>query len=116
MKKAYYARPINLYNTEYQYSDTDAINKLGFKVIDITSPIMQDKYKLVGMDAFKEIIKDCDALFFRAQFDGRIGAGVAKEIGCAREYGIPVFEIPNSIRERTATVTETRNYLKEWKV
>lgn len=112
MKNAYYARSISIYDTKTQLIDTSTINAAGFNVVDITKIEVQELYKTKGMTIFKDIICQCDALFFRCQLDGKIGAGVSKEIAWAKGFNIPVFELPHNIKERTATVQETRDYLK----
>jgi hypothetical protein len=113
MNKAYFARPITHFNTQQERIDITCIELLGFEVVDITTKEIQEQYTIDGMKIFSEIIDGCDALFFLAFEDGAIGAGVALEIGWAGNRSIPVFELPQRIRERTLTVNQTRLRLRK---
>jgi hypothetical protein len=62
---------------------------------------------------FQPLVEKCDILFFRGLPDGRITTGVAREIGFARELGLPVLELPSGVICRTMTVVETKEYLEE---
>ncbi|HDZ37090.1 MAG TPA: hypothetical protein ENH62_02180 [Marinobacter sp.] len=62
---------------------------------------------------FQPLVEKCDILFFRALPDGRITAGVAREIQFARELSLPVLELPSGVIRRTMNVAETREYLRE---
>lgn len=108
MRKAYFARPITQFGTTGDIIDIAGITLAGFEVIDITSQEVQDKYDVLGMDIFRPMIEDADALFFRSFDDGLIGAGVAKEIHWAVCAKVPVFELPVEPTDRTLTVAETR--------
>lgn len=65
------------------------------------------------MKYFKPLAQGCDVLAFRALPDGRIPAGVAKEIEWAAEIGIPIIELPSSLKGRQLSVELTREYLRE---
>lgn len=114
-KLAYYARPISIDGTKQQERDVALIYSLGF----CPYPIAEEKekalaeYRKIGMDAFKPYVKDSAVLIFRAFPDGSIGAGVAKEIAWAVEFGVPVIEIPRQVERRTLSVDDTREMLKE---
>lgn len=62
---------------------------------------------------FKPLAQGCDLLVFRSLPDGRIPAGVAKEIEWAAEKQIPTMELPSNLSSRTMSVTQTREYLRE---
>jgi len=64
------------------------------------------------MDVFTAAVKDCDALAFRSFQDGRISAGVKKEIDAAIELGKPVIELPTITSTRILSIDDTREYLK----
>ena len=72
----------------------------------------EQEYEYCGMTYFLNEVGASDLLCFRALPDGRIPAGVAKEIQCAREHGIPVIELPR-LNGRTMTVEDTREYLMD---
>ncbi len=115
MKKAYYARPISVDDTPQMERDLNLIWDLGYE----PSPTAAEKvaimeaYKIIGMDAFRPAVLECDLVVFRAFPDGSIGAGVAKELAWAIEKKIPVVEFPRQIDRRTLTVDQTRNMLAE---
>lgn len=106
--KAYFARPITQFGTTKDESDMAEIDAAGFTVLEITDDKTQRRYKLHGMKAFYSRIEICDVLFFTAFPDGKIGAGVAKEIDHANTCGLPVFELPTQLYERQLSVEETR--------
>lgn len=113
MKKAYYARPLSLYGTPQEDRDKATILALGFEPIEINKPEIQVAAKDHGMAPFEVLVKQADALFFRAFIDGSIGAGIAKEIAWAEEGGMPVVELPGRINRRTLSVDDTRVLLRE---
>ena len=110
---AYYARPMSLYGTKQEARDKQAIERLGFAVLEINTPEIQAEAKLTKMDVFKPLVQRCAALFYRSFIDGRIGAGVAAEIQWAHEIGLPIMEFPRLVNQRTLDVEETRQYLRE---
>jgi len=112
MKTAYFARPITHYGTPQERIDIAIIELAGFECGDIKSDEVQERYKRDGMGAFRPIVEASDALFFLAFEDGMIGKGVAREIEWAGEMGIPIFELPNNIDERTLSVDETRTRVR----
>lgn len=112
MKKAYFARSISVFGTKQDSIDQLNIMTMGFEIIDIESPKVQEGYDHVGMMYFKPLVEECDVFFFRAQLNNRIGAGVYREIEWAQAKGKPIFELPQPIIPRVATPEETREYLR----
>jgi hypothetical protein len=117
--KAYYAHSQAIYGTPQEERDHRTIRELGYEPM-LFGPVTQrmaDEAKAQGQNAmdvvFRPMVENCDILFFRALPDGRIPAGVYKEIIYAREAGIPVLELPSGIHSREMSVSDTREYLKE---
>ena len=110
--KIYYARPISLYNTKQDERDITLLKRLGFDVVNPNKEELQERYKTEGMDAFLQAIDDCDVLAFRSFQDGKISAGVKKEIDKANELLMPVIELPTITTHRVLGVDDTREYLK----
>lgn len=115
--KVYYARPISLYGTEQEKRDLSLLNKMvdGNVLWDIVNPNKEElaeRYKTEGMDVFLKAIEDCDGLVYRSFPDGKISAGVKKEIDRAIELGKFVFELPTITQTRVLSVEDTREYLK----
>lgn len=108
--KCYFARPINLYGTPQDERDIALIKSLGFEMLNPNKEEVDRDYKARGMIVYEELVRQCDALCFRACPDGSITAGVAKEIAAAE--GKPIFELPCGIHRRTLTVEATREYLR----
>jgi hypothetical protein len=109
--RIYFARPQNLYGTPQDNRDKLALQFLGLEVVDPNTPEMQESYKEHGMETFFRLVNTCNALAFRAFPDGRIPAGVWKEVEAARERGIPIIELPSILPSRSMPVDETRLYL-----
>lgn len=112
-KTCYYARSISLYGKEQSLRDIETLAKLGFVVTDPNGQKYATGYAEAGMSYFKSAVAACDALAFRAHADGTIPAGVAFEIGCAREAGMPVIEMPSCVGRRTLGIKQTREWLRE---
>lgn len=110
--KIYYARPISLYNTKQENRDLALFKELGWEVLNPNKEELQIRYAQEGMDVFLMAVTSCDALAFRAFQDGKISAGVAKEIDKAEELGKPVIELPTITSKRILSVDDTREYLK----
>lgn len=111
--KVYYARPISLYNTKQEERDLAMMDAIGdWVIVNPNKEELQERYKTEGMDVFLSAITDCDGLVFRAFQDGKISAGVKKEIDKAVELGKFVFELPTVTSPRILSVDDTREYLK----
>lgn len=112
MKRVYYARPINLYNTAQDKRDIETLSTLGFDVVNPNKEELQERYKVEGMDVFLVAVSDCDALAYRSFPDMKISAGVVKEVKHAMTLNIPVFELPTLTSDRLLSVDDTREYLR----
>lgn len=110
--KIYYARPISLYNTKQEERDLLLLTQLGLDILNPNKEDLQKRYQQEGMDVFTMAVKDCDALAFRSFQDGKISAGVKKEIDVALELGKVVIELPTITSNRVLSVDDTREYLK----
>lgn len=110
--KIYYARPISLYNTKQEKRDLLLLTQFSLDIVNPNKEELQLRYEREGMDVFTAAVKDCDALAFRSFQDGRISAGVKKEIDAAIELGKPVIELPTITSTRILSIDDTREYLK----
>lgn len=120
--KIYYAHCQNLYRTKQEERDIQILKLMGFDVINPSDEIHQkwvNDAKLQGIDSskimiyFTELVSQCEGLAFRSLPDGRIPAGVAKEITqMASKLGF-VIELPSRLNSRMIDVDETREYLAE---
>ena len=111
--KVYYAHCVSIYGTPQERRDLGILERMGFDVANPNCQECTDGYKSEGMEFFRTFAENCDALAFAALPDGRIPAGVAKEIEMFREHGKPVVELPRGIHSRVMSVEETREYLHE---
>jgi hypothetical protein len=110
--KAYYARPINLYNTEQDKRDIELIKKLGFELVNPNKEELQNRYKTEGMDVFLQAVSECGVVCFRSFPDMKISAGVKKEVDKGIELGLLIIELPTITDNRILSVDDTRAYLK----
>ena len=111
--KVYYAHCMAIYNTIQEERDLYTISRFGWEVINPNSPEHKEHWEKLGMDYKDIIMKDAEAVVFRALPDGRIPAGVAKEIKHAIDMDIPIIELPSGFLSRIISVDETREYLSE---
>jgi hypothetical protein len=109
----YYAHPLSIYDTAQEQRDLALLKFLGHTVLNPNSPEADAGYKAKGMAYFEEATVTCEAIFFRAFPDGRLPAGVAKEISYFQKRGLPILELPTGISRRTLSVEATREFLSE---
>ncbi|MDE2100480.1 MAG: hypothetical protein KGL39_24765 [Patescibacteria group bacterium] len=121
MKKLYFAHPVADYNTPRERDFLEFLKTAfkGYEIVNPNTPEHENAYREKGMEHFYEIIKDCQVLVAWAFEDGKLGAGVAGEIECAFNNGIPVYvEIPSLEpvsrlpEDLVLTVEETRARLR----
>lgn len=110
-KWVYYARPMSIYNTPEEFRDLEMLRTMGYTSVEFTD-LMQERAKTEGMKPFEEKVVEADLLAFRAFPDGRIGAGVAREIAVAEDAGIPIIELPQLPSWRVLSLEDTRWYLR----
>lgn len=122
-QKIYYAHFMSIYDTKQEERDIKILKTL-FPDADIINPNStetQEECKRIQsetgsgesvMDYFKSIVDSCHILAFRGCVNGKIGAGVYKEIRQAQELGLPIIELPSFI-DREMSVESTRQMLKE---
>jgi len=125
-KKVYYAHSMHLYNTAQETRDVVLLQELGFEVINPNMEkyrrdveMIKDAHHRAGigdagaaiMNYFAGVVNNCDALAFRGYTNGRIPAGVWKEVIAAREKGVPIIELPVILSSRELSVEETRAIL-----
>lgn len=110
--KAYFARPISLYNTKQDLRDLEILQKLGFDVVNPNKEELYKKYEKEGMSVFLECLKDCDIIVFRSFQDNKISAGVFKEIQEGASQGKIILELPTITSNRILSVDDTRLYLQ----
>lgn len=123
MKKliCYYAHTMTSYGSTIEFEDIQLLEKLGFEVVNPSKPEIAAGCKLYTekhgwqkvMDYFKNIIDACDLIAFRGIPNGQILSGVAAEVEHALNIGIPVIELPCSIKKRSMDYPETKQYLIE---
>lgn len=120
MIRIYYAHCMAIYHTPQEARDVRTLMELGLNVVNpndsfFEAGVQQLKKEQPSdyMEYFKGIILTCEALAFRALPDGRIPAGVLKEIVWAREMGKLVIELPSGITARAMSLESTREYLRE---
>jgi hypothetical protein len=104
--KVYFARPVSQYGNKQDERDLEMLKELGFKVVNPNKEALAKEYQNRGMDTYLDLVVECDLVVFRSFVDGKISAGVWKEINC----GVPVLELP-TLPGRELSVETTREYL-----
>ena len=102
MTKIYYAHPMSWYGTHGEALDLVGLASEG-EVINPNTPYFQTRVLIAQqnstpvMQVFADFIcsPKCDVVAFRRFNDGKIGAGVAREIFEALIWGKEVWEIRN---------------------
>lgn len=105
--RVYYAHSMAIYGSEQEGRDVDLLTRLGFSVVNPGLCGSSD------MEFYLQMVARCDVLAFRANPDGRIPAGVFKEVQQAQRLGFPVFELPSNLLSREMSVDQTREHLRE---
>jgi hypothetical protein len=120
--KCYYAHTMTSYNSTIEAQDIELLETLGFEVMNPNTDVHQQGCKDYAfthgvskvMNYFVEFIStQCDVVAFRALPNGQILSGVATEVDAAITLGIPVIELPCSVRKRMMDYSETKQYLIE---
>ena len=99
-KTVYYAHFMGIYNTKQEERGMELLKAL-FPDAEIINPNceeIQEKCKQIkeadgnAMDMFEDIVKGCSVVAFRGCVNGKIGAGVWKEIMVAKAF--PLLSFP----------------------
>jgi len=109
----YYAHCIDTYNSDVENNDIAMLESIAL-VYNPNSAEDERRYREDGMRHFLRAVRGCDALAFRPAKNGRITAGMWKEIQEARKNGLPVFQIYEvGDCGHPMTVDETRKHLED---
>jgi hypothetical protein len=111
--KAYYAHCKAIYGTPQEDRDMALIASIGFEPVNPNAPEFAEGWRTRGMEYKNHFADTCDLIIFRGLPDGRIPAGVAKEIETFQARKKPVLELPAGVMGRCMCVEETREYLAE---
>jgi len=111
--KIYYAHCLSIYDAPQEKRDLEVLKSLGFEVVNPNCPECAEGYKKEGMDYFRRYAEECEAIAFRALPDGRIPAGIGKEIRMFKDRNKPAIELPSGLLSRLMSIEETREYLME---
>jgi hypothetical protein len=114
-KQIYYAHAIDIYDKPTELRDLELMNLLfgeEYEVFNPNSEYSEAMYALHGMDYFLGIVEKCDVLAFRGYPNGKIPAGVWKEIMHAAEHKTPIIELP-CFSGRQMSVEDTRMFIRE---
>lgn len=104
--KIYYAHPMSWYGTKAEEDDIAAISREGECVNPNSDAFRKrvDNAKRTGfpvMDVFAQTIRDTvDVVCFRRFKDGKLGAGVAREVLEGVIWGLPVWEVFGSTEKK----------------
>ncbi len=102
--KAYYAHPIALYHSAVAKKDVRTLRALNFQVVNPSDA----KHKRLSIEGFIKLSRQADLIAFRSFGDGKVGSGVALEVGAAMRDGKPVVEMTPCLVDRVLSRNETR--------
>ena len=94
--KLYFAHPVTDYDTPFEALCRCALAAQFPDVLDPNGPEHDAAYRAEGWPYFDRLVETCQAVAFTRMPDGRISAGVAKEVASFFERGLPVYEIGRS--------------------
>ena len=110
----YYSHPKTYKNSAESEQDIGLLEALGYGVISPYDPKFSDLWQEEGIKFGKVLVDMCDYVAFRPLSNGKIGAGVGKELGWAIELQKPILEMPsafpfdeNTLKERLLSIDET---------
>lgn len=119
--KCYYAHTMVSYDSTIEQQDIELLEKIGFEVINPNSQSIKKGCKeyieMFGkekvMDYFYDIVIECDIVAFRGLPNGQILSGISAELQAAKEYDIPIIELPCNLTNRMQEYPETKEFLIE---
>lgn len=93
--RTYYAHPVSDYDTPYEKQCLIRLRALGMDITNPNEARHSEGYSLSGMAYFMDaVLPGCKAGCVFSRFpDGRLGAGVFKEILYFLSVGLPVNEL-----------------------
>ncbi len=96
----YYAHSQSTYNTEQERDDRLALESLGLQVYCPNNEQDEELFRELGMKHFENLLHEhrFDAIFYRTFRDGVTTWGTGFEVKLAQQYGIPTFEITETVR------------------
>lgn len=112
--KAYYSHPKTYKNSEEEAEDISLLKSLGYSIENPYDDKFIELWQTEGIGFGRTLVEMCDVVAFRPLSNGKIGSGVAKELGFAIEMRRPIIEMPSAVpfdvstlKERTLTMDET---------
>lgn len=118
--KAYYSHPKSYRRSPEASEDIDLLKSLGYEVENPYDPKFSDIWQSEGITFGRTLVEMCDVVAFRPLSNGKIGAGVGKEVGWALELGKEVIEMPSavpfdvgSLEERVLSIEDTLAFFEK---
>lgn len=112
--KVYYSHPKTYKRSNEETEDISLLESLGYEVENPYDPKFSDIWQTEGIQFGKTLVEMCDTIAFRPLSNGKIGAGVGKEIGWAIELGKTIIEMPSAspfdagtFHERVLSIDDT---------
>jgi hypothetical protein len=110
------------YHTKTEALHIKLLENMGFTVINPSGPRYEKKVKNLKaegktsseiMDYFVEVVKNCDHLAFSTTKDGKVSAGVMKEIETMKEEGGSIVQLPDLNSLESMNISDTRKHIRE---
>lgn len=113
--QVYYSHPKTYKGSKEEAEDIKKLELEGYTVENPYNPKFADLWQTEGIAFGKSLVDMCDAVAFRPLSNGKIGAGVGKELGWAIELNKPIIEMPSanfvtdeeSLAERVLSIDDT---------
>lgn len=94
--KVYYSHPKTYKNSPEEAEDISLLKALGHEVENPYDPKFSDIWQTEGISFGKTLVEMCEGFAFRPLSNGKIGAGVAKELKWAVEANKVILEMPSA--------------------
>jgi hypothetical protein len=103
----YYAHSQTTYHTDQEREDILALERLGFEVYNPNNVADEHQFRREGMAHFDALLDEYNfaAIFYRTYRDGVTSYGTGYEVALAQNYGIPTFEITETVRAYSSSET-----------
>jgi hypothetical protein len=121
MNRIYYAHCIKDYDTDKANQNKESLRNMGFQVIDPSIKLYDSKVNKMRkegktsaeiMDFFLGVVGNCNHLAFALTDEGKVSAGVGKEIEIMKQKGGTIIQMPNLNSLEVMSIEETRNYIR----
>ena len=119
--RIYYAHCMKDYHTKTEQLHVKLLQDMGLTVVNPSDPMYEKKVKNMRdegktsteiMNYFVEVVKNCDHLAFSTTKDGKVSAGVMKEIETMKKKGGSIIQLPDLASLESMSISDTVKHIK----